>query len=251
MSREEKMDHPERGDSWLWAGMDPRSKAIIQWQTGRRSAAAARAFAGGLASRIVGRVQITSDKLDKYEPAIREAFGPRADYAQEEKKFQTIRMDGHEWIKNRVNTLVGMERTVVYGNPNLKTSTVCHMERYFLTVRQGNKRCARKTLAYSKLWGNHAAAASVHIFLYNMVRGHESLKKLTPAQVLGVAEHRWSLKDVVEMVDAYLKGKEEREFEAAFSTFNVQPTAKRVWEPQKPRLPWYLDPESGGPPQAN
>src|SRR5688572_12093963 len=64
MTREQKMDNPGRGDAWLWVALDPESKAAINWQTGKRSKRAAGAFADDLASRIEGRVQITSDKLE-------------------------------------------------------------------------------------------------------------------------------------------------------------------------------------------
>jgi hypothetical protein len=38
-STAEKREHPDRGDSWLWAGIDPASKAIISWRTGKRTKA--------------------------------------------------------------------------------------------------------------------------------------------------------------------------------------------------------------------
>src|SRR5689334_14665587 len=34
MTKETKKAHPERGDCWLWAAIDPESKAIISWRTG-------------------------------------------------------------------------------------------------------------------------------------------------------------------------------------------------------------------------
>ena len=46
----------------------------------------------------------------------------------------------------------------------------------------GNKRCARKTLAYSKSWDNPALTASIHMFVYNLVRRHETTKT-TPASI--------------------------------------------------------------------
>lgn len=249
MSKEQKRQHPERGDCWLWAAIDPESKAIISWRTGKRGQGAARDFASDLASRVNGQVQITSDQLQGYQFAIKGAFGERADYAREHKVFRNIKVEGHEWMKYRVDPLVGVEREAVLGNPDLKTSTVCHMERFFLTMRQGNKRCARKTLAYSKDWGNHALTASIHMFVYNLVRKHETTKK-TPAQMLGVVDHRWTLEDVVAMTDTYTATKEERAFEAAFASFQTTPRPKLAMEPTpKDQLltPWYLDPESGGP----
>lgn len=246
MTKEQRHQHPERGDAWLWASMDPKSKAIISWRTGKRTAFAARDFAGDLARRVVGRVQITSDKLNSYELPLNGAFGDRLDYAQEHKVFQNIRVDAPTWQTMRVNPLVGVERQKILGNPDLRTSTTCHIERFFLTMRQGNKRCARKTLAYSKSWDNHAATASIHIFVYNLVRKHETTKT-TPAMALGIVDRRWTLEDVVAMTEAYLKAQDEAAFEAAFAGFSTQPRTQRTYEPQKPPTPWYLDPESGGP----
>jgi IS1 family transposase len=246
MSKEDKMNHPDRGDCWLWASIDADSKAILNWRCGKRSQAAAKAFANDLAARITGRVQITSDELIGYTYAIPAAFGGRVDYAQEHKAFKNERTLDENWLTKRVVPLAKVERHAITGNPILSTSTVCHMERYFLTMRQGNKRCARKTLAYSKNWDNHALTASIHIFLYNLCRVHESLKT-TPAVKLGVVERRWTLADVVAMTEAYVKRKEEDAFEDAFSVFTVTPSSQRVWQPQKPLIPWYLDKDSGGP----
>ena len=230
--------------------IDPKSKAVINWRTGKRGHAAANAFAADLAGRITGRTQITSDQLQSYPFAIRGAFEDRADYAQEKKVFQKTRVDGPHWQMMRVNPLVGVERKAILGKPDLKTSTVCHAERFFLTMRQSNKRVARKTLAYSKSWENHGLMASIHIFVYNLVRRHETTKQ-TPAVMLGVTDRRWTLEDVVAMTERYMQAQEAAAFESAFESFSTKPTAMRVYEPQKPLTPWYLDPDSGGPNPKN
>jgi IS1 family transposase len=247
MTKEEKARNPDRGDCWLWLAIDPDSKAVLSWLTGKRTAQAARTFAYDLAARVDGRVQITTDPLNSYVFSITAAFGERVDLAQETKVFQSSKVPGHVWEKFRADPLVGVERESVQGDPNLDTATVCHVERFFLTVRQSNKRCARKTLAYSKSWDNHALIASVQTFIYNLARRHETTKK-TPAMALGVVERRWSLEDVVTMVDEYLRAQDDAKFEAAFvSKFSDAPTSRRTYEPRKPKTPWYLDPESGGP----
>jgi IS1 family transposase len=243
MTKEQREDNPERGDCWLWAGIDADSKAIVSWRTGKRSAIAARSFADDLASRVVGRVQITSDMLKSYRYSIPGAFDGRVDYAQEHKIFQSSKVDGPTWQTMRTSPLVGVERKAIVGAPDLRTATVCHMERFFLGMRQGSKRCARKTLAYSKKWNNHALAASIYIFVYNFVRKHETLK-MTPAVKLGVADKRWTLEDVVAMTAEYVRAQDEATFEAAFA---VKPSSQRTYEPVAPKTPWYLDPESGGP----
>lgn len=251
MTKEEKLAHPDRGDCWMWASIDAESKAILNWRTGKRTAEAARDFAEDLASRIIGNVQITTDELSSYKFTLPDVFGTRLDFAQERKIFKRDTVPGHEWIKYSVDPVVGVERQAVCGTPDMSKATTCHIERYFLTMRQGNKRFARKTLAYSKDWDNHSLATSIHIFVYNLVRRHEATKK-TPAVALGIVDRRWTMEDVVNMTDAYLAAKQEAEFEAAFATasFNTTPTARRTYEPTPKAeilTPWYLDPESGGP----
>jgi hypothetical protein len=194
---------------------------------------------------VPGEVQVTSDPLNSYRFAVPEAFGPRVHYAQEHKIFESSRVPAHEWNKYRTNPLVGVEREAIVGNPNLRTATVCHAERFFLTMRQQNKRCARKTLAYSKLFANHAFAASIQIFIYNMVRKHETLKD-APAVALGVIQKRWTLEDVVTMAEEYRQHTEEQEFETAFAGFQTQPVTQSH-APGTQKTPWYLDTQSGGP----
>ena len=191
-------------------------------------------------------MQITTDKLDSYAPTLKRAFGDRLDYAQEEKMFQQVKADGPEWQKFRVSPLVGVTRTAIYGKPNLKTATVAHAERVFLTVRQSNKRCARKTLAYSKTYENHAATASIQTFIYNLCRKHTSLAGDTPAQVLGIVDRRWTLEDVVKMADSHESKKENAAFEMAFASYEFKPRNDRAVRPLQPLTPWYLDKNSGG-----
>jgi IS1 family transposase len=218
MSKEERYHNPDRGDCWLWAAIDPESKAIISWRSGKRTREHAEEFCEDIAGRLTVGYQICSDNLPSYEKVVTRVFAGRADYAVETKRFAQVAR-GPEILKSRSNPLVGMHRVAVMGTPNLKTATVCHLERFFLTMRQSNKRCARKTLAYSKDWGNHALMASIHIFVYNLVRKHETIKT-TPAMALGATDHRWTLEHVVEMTEAYWAAKDTAAFEAAFSKFS-------------------------------
>ena len=247
LTHEDKMRYPNRGDAWLWVALDPASKAVLSWVTGKRDLTTARRFAYDLAARVPGQVQITTDPLTSYRFILPEAFGDRLDLAQEGKIFQSSKVPAHEWPRYRVDPLVGVERKAVVGKPNLGTATVCHAERFFLTTRQSNKRLSRKTLAYSKRWDSHALFTSVQTFVYNLCRKHETTGK-TPAMALGLTERRWSLEDVVTMTDAYLKAQENVAFDLAFkSQFAETPRARRTFAPKAPLTPWYLDPESGGP----
>ena len=223
--------NPEKGDSWLWAGIDPDSKAILSWRTGLRSTEEADDLLYDLAERIDGRVQICTDQLHLYYWSVYGAFGHRADYAQEHKIFETQAV-ANEQIKMRSNRLKEMERRVVFGKPDLDTATCSHIERFFLTMRQQNKRFARKTLAYSKKVANHKSVNSIQIFIYNCCRKSEA-HGMAPAVALGILEKEMSFEAIAAIADAYSQRKalenskrleatkraeEDAMFEAAFAS---------------------------------
>ena len=63
------------GTTYTWTAMDADSRLFISWLMGTRSPEYADMFMADLASRISGRVQITSDGLQAYLPATQAAFG--------------------------------------------------------------------------------------------------------------------------------------------------------------------------------
>jgi hypothetical protein len=172
-------------------------------------------------------------------PTASRAFGSRASYATEIKEFahdnRTWKPDAN-YLKKRVDPLKGVKRQAVIGSPDMSKATVCRVERLFLTVRQSNKRTARKTAAYSKVWANHAATSSLHCFIYNVMRKHSSLKGKTPAQALGITTERWTAEMLVDMVDARRKAAEDLAFMEAFNTrgFVSPPTAPRKYMKSAP-----------------
>lgn len=85
-------------------------------------------------------------------------------------------------------------------------------------MRQELKRFQRKGLGYSKDLAMHKAGVALHFGVYNFVRRHKTLGT-TPAVAAGVEEKPWGLERVVEMTEAYLRGKEDAKFEAAFAQF--------------------------------
>lgn len=66
------------------------------------------------------------------------------------------------------------------------------------------RRFTRLTNAFSKKLENHAAAVALHFMAYNFVRPHKTLANpypRTPAMAAGIADHAWSLSDVVGLLD--------------------------------------------------
>ena len=56
----------ERGDFWLWAGIDSDTKLIVSFRIGRRDWNTSEMFIEDIASRISGHVQITTDPHRSY-----------------------------------------------------------------------------------------------------------------------------------------------------------------------------------------
>jgi len=77
------------GDTWTWTAIDADNKLMISWLVGGRDGDYAMAFMDDLQSRLINRVQLTSDGHKAYLEAVEGAFGGDVDYAQLVKKFQT------------------------------------------------------------------------------------------------------------------------------------------------------------------
>jgi len=56
------------------------------------------------------------------------------------------------------------------------------------------------TNAFSKKVENHAHAIALHFMHYNFARIHQTLKA-TPAMRAGVADHKWSIEEIVDLLE--------------------------------------------------
>jgi IS1 family transposase len=70
------------GDVWTWTALEASSKLILSYMVGGRDSEYAMALMDDLRSRIVNRVQLTTDGHKAYLSAVEEAFGDDIDYAQ-------------------------------------------------------------------------------------------------------------------------------------------------------------------------
>jgi IS1 family transposase len=77
----------EAGDVWTWTALDSDSKLIVNWTVGDRSGATATMFMEGVAERLAGRVQLTTDGHKAYILAVDKAFGDDVDYAMLDKIY--------------------------------------------------------------------------------------------------------------------------------------------------------------------
>ena len=216
-------------------------------------AATAGAFCRDLRTRFAGRVQITSDGLAAYKWALGAAFPDGGvDFAQ------LVKIYGKD--ENGRDVVIRIDKVPVFGTPDINLVSTSYVERSNLTVRMANRRFTRLTNAFSKKIENHCHMLAVTFMHYNFCRRHTTLKT-TPAVAAGIADHVWTLEQVVEIVDAHIAAKEEAMFEAAFAGRQIAPplqmkltrpyTTPKTYPPQTPKVPWYLDPNSGGNPGPN
>lgn len=183
-------DSADLGSVWTWVAIDPESKAVPTFRVGKRDAATGNAFVSDLESRMKGRIQLSSDGLNLYGPAVEAAFAGEVDYGTCVKTFQTTDTDG----KYSPGHMLTAKRTTVTGEKFRACTS--YVERQNLTMRLHMKRLARLTLGFSKKLENFRAATALHFAYYNFVKTHTTIR-CTPAMALNVSSRLWKVEDLV------------------------------------------------------
>ena len=179
---------PYAGDVWLWMAFDPDTKLVPSWRIGDRTAATATDFMHDLKGRLAHRVQLTSDGHRAYLEAVRETFGDEIDYAMLAKIYPTDQLE--------------LKAEQIAGQPTADWISTSGVERQNLTLRMSLRRFTRRTNGFSKLLRNHAHAIALHYMHYNFCRIHTSIDQ-TPAQKAGLANRRFDLRWIVELIDEF------------------------------------------------
>lgn len=190
-NRNEDGKRNHNGDTWTFTSICADTKLVPCWLVSKRSAEDTTAFIVDIASRMKGRIQLTTDGFFPYIDAVERAFGAEVDYAMIKK---SVNKEGDPSIMTRRVT----------GNPDPAHISTSFVERQNLLMRTNIKRFTRRTNGFSKKTENHNLAVSLHFMFYNFVRIHQTLR-VTPAMAAEVSETLWSLEDVVEMSNTYWK----------------------------------------------
>lgn len=187
------------GDAWTWIGLDADTKLCLSFLVGGRDANWARMFMEDCASRIKGRVQLTTDGHKSYLEAVEAAFGCDIDYAI------LIKIYGQpqEEVRYSPAECQGIRIDVIAGRPDPAFISTSYVERHNLTMRMSMRRFTRLTNAFSKKIQNHAAMVAIHAVHYNFVRIHKTLR-CTPAMAADVSQHVWELEDIIRLADSYM-----------------------------------------------
>jgi IS1 family transposase len=188
------------GDAWTWIGLDADTKLCLSFLVGGRDASWANLFMMDCASRITGRVQVSTDGHRAYLEAVEGAFGMDCDYGMLIKTYGLPEDESARRYSPMQCT--GCEVKVISGNPDPKHINTSYIERFNLTMRMSNRRFTRLTNAFSKKFRNHELMIAIQAVHYNYVKWHKTLR-CTPAMAAELTGTLWSLEDMIRALEQY------------------------------------------------
>ncbi|WP_438482546.1 IS1 family transposase [Oleiharenicola lentus] len=183
-----------RGDVWTYIALDAETKLVPCFAAGKRDWATTTSFMSDLASRVIDRVQLSTDGMNQYLAVIEEEFGDGVDYGQIVKV-----MSGPQYTPERKYSqpyVMAVDKRSVLGSPDMEQVCTSHVEKANHTLRMHNRRLARLTNAFSKKIEHFRASLGLAFAYYNFVRVHGALR-VTPAMAAGVTTRIWEVSDLV------------------------------------------------------
>lgn len=221
MKKERKLTEEEKrlerkGDMWTFTVICPETKLIIGHSIEKRTKENVHRLMTMVRNRTNNRIRyMTTDGNEMYTTVIPHVFGK---YVPCSRQKQLPRGFCYAQVVKHIERgrCIKVERKLVYGTKKtlehrLAQSTIsstintAFIELSNLTLRQHNKRVARKTLGYSKVkeylrWHN-----ALVIAYYNFCLLHSSLqyyindklKHVTPAMAAGITDHVWSIEELL------------------------------------------------------
>ena len=185
------------GDVWTWTAIDADTKLCVGYLVGGRDGWWANEFMQDVASRIRGRVQLTTDAHKAYLQAVENAFGADIDFATLQKIYGASDEPEKRYSPA---TCIGSNMKVVSGDPDPAHVSTSFVERQNLTMRMSMRRFTLLTNGFSKKVENHAAAVALHFIHYNFARIHKTLR-ITPAMAAGISDHVWSYEEIAALAN--------------------------------------------------
>jgi IS1 family transposase len=191
-------DPLEYGDNYTFTALDANTKLVISYVIGRRTPETTYRHCADLNERVLGKPQINTDGYPAYIRALRHVFGDDMHHGVAVKQFANS-ADNTTDSRYSPGRVVGIQRSVISGTPNIAQINTNHSERQNLTMRMHIRRLTRLTNAYSKKKENLDAAIALHFAVYNFCRVHETLR-VTPAMQAGIARTVWSIADLLQAI---------------------------------------------------
>ena len=194
------------GDAYCFVATDRHTKLILAWHLGKRDGMNTIEFMEKVVASTRGHFQLDTDGFRAYPQvvsAVFESYGRTVDHAAVIKTYGKLD-DDHRYSPSAVLTT---EYVCCSGAPDLSKACTSHIERQNLQIRMQTRRMTRLTNAFSKKWENHAYALALHFATFNFVTPHGTLskeagRKTTPAMAAGLADHPWTLEELLQEATA-------------------------------------------------
>jgi transposase-like protein/IS1 family transposase len=188
---------PGFGDAYTFVAIERNTKLVLNIALGKRDQSTTDVFIEGLRlATSPSHFQVTTDGFAPYRSAITTTLGDRCDFAMLIKVYRASQDGEARYSPAEVQSV---EVVPVMGQPDPERICTSIVERQNLSVRMGTRRFTRLTNAFSKKWANHWAAVIVWFTFYNFCRVHKSLR-VTPAMEAKIADHVWSVRELLEAV---------------------------------------------------
>ena len=168
---------------------------VVAWHLGKRTAEDTWRFAQKLKKATAGRFRLSSDGFSPYGSIMPQTFGERIDYMQVVKTYGFPGSDDNR--RYSPPTVIGIKYEYLCGHPKLDRVCTSIVERGNLSVRMSVRRFTRLSNAFSKKWANHGHALALWFAYYNSCRKHSTIKQ-PPAMAIGVADHVWTIRELLE-----------------------------------------------------
>jgi hypothetical protein len=163
-----------------------RSYFFVAFSVGKWTQATCRLLLGDVADRVAlprdgERIQFFSDGNDDYTYVLLDHFNlANLDYGQLVK------------IKEK-GTLVGKEKRIIYGSPDLDDIETTDVENFNGILRERVGRLVRRSKCYSKL--RRRLSSSLQFFLFYWDFMSQIRRGVSPAMLEGLADTLWTWRD--------------------------------------------------------
>ncbi len=184
----------ELGDAYTFLAHDRKSKVVLSWHLGRRTAEDASSFMAKTAAACEGRFQLTTDGFNGYPAAVEEHLGGRVDYAQLVKVYSGEGVDSER--RYSPPSIISAEKVAISGEPEESRVCTSHVERHNLHIRMQMRRFTRLTNAFSRKRDNLRAALALHFAAYNFCWMHSGIR-CTPAMAAGLVRKPWKVGELL------------------------------------------------------
>lgn len=193
LTAEDRLAHPEYGDTYTFIALDPITKLVPAYHVGKRDFDSTHTFVSDLSRRVEGAVQLSTDGFPAYIRAIERHFGNRATHAEIIKLYAAENPGPGRYSPPHVRGIEIHERL---GIPDRSKVCTSYVERLNLTVRMQIRRFTRLTNGFSRKLENLKAAVSLFFWNWNFCWIPRTIR-VTPAMQAGITDRVWTLGELL------------------------------------------------------